>query len=214
MLCFTDWRDSLNDIEPLAKSILDFWVGEIDDAGLASPEKRQRWFKKDPEFDMSVKRIYGSYLETAFMGAFDRWTTTTAGTTAVIILMDQFPRNIYRDLPKAFHWDKKALSLALKAIDERQHLKASVTYANFMLLPTMHSEELAVQELGVNAYKEILTHQTSDAAKEMVQASLDYAIRHLEIIKKYGRFPHRNQILGRESTDEELAFLKEPGSSF
>ena len=201
------------ELEPLAKSILDFWCGDLDEGGSASPEKKLRWFKKDPEFDDSIKRLYSSYLETAFMGAYDRWTETLGGTAAAIILMDQFPRNIYRGSPKSWQWDKKAIALSLMAIDKGDHLKAPASWAYFIMMPTMHSESLDFQEIGVRGFT-TLAEQHKGEAKTTFENALGYAISHRDIVARFGRFPHRNDILGRESTTEEIDFLKEPGSSF
>ena len=200
-------------MEPLAESILDFWFGKLDDDGLAAESKKSCWFKKDASFDASIKRRFESYLETALMGAYDRWTSSAGGTTALIIMLDQFPRNIYRGSGKSFHWDKKALAISTKAIDDGLISELPASWAYFVLMPTMHSEDLAMQDLCVKMM-ESLGASHKEGAKKMFEVALDYAIQHRDIIARFGRFPHRNELLARESTKEELSFLATKGSSF
>ena len=199
--------------EPLVTQILDFWFGQLDSEGGVAPDKSQQWFTKDPIFDARIKRLFGDYLETASMGALDRWTSSIEGTTALIVMLDQFPRNIFRGNERSFRCDKKALSICLAAIDNGQLWQAPTAYAYTMLMPAMHSEHLDIQNKGVECFS-ILTEKSEGSAKTMMTNALDYAKRHRDIIEKFQRFPHRNTILGRESTREEEAFLQTPGSSF
>ena len=131
-----------SNLDPLVSSILDFWFGELDQDGASSSEKSSRWFKKDPEFDSSINRIYGSYLETAAMGAYDRWTSSIEGSAALIVLLDQFSRNIFRGEAKAWIFDPKALSITLMLLERGDILKAPAAYAYFMLLPTMYNTDI------------------------------------------------------------------------
>lgn len=189
-------------MEPLAQGILDFWCGSLDEHGDAPQAKKDQWFRKDDSFDAQVSRRYKAYLETAFMGAQDRWLETPGGAAAAIILVDQFPRNIYRGQAKAFGFDAKALGLCLLALSKGQHLKAPATYGYFIVMPTMHSETLRYQDEGIKAFTELVDlHQGS--AKETLKSALGYAQAHREIIARFGRFPHRNALLGRENTSEE-----------
>lgn len=201
------------ELEPLAQDILKFWFGTLDKTGAVMPEKSKRWFQKDVAFDQDIARRFDEYLMPGVWGAFDRWLENDLGRVALIVLLDQFPRNIYRGQPKSFYFDQKALHLSRDCIQSKQFLKLATPYAYFTLMPTMHSELLEAQELGIESFKELLA-VTDEGQKALISAALDYAIRHRDIVARFGRFPHRNEILGRESTAEEMDFLKEPGSSF
>ena len=178
-----------------AHSITHFWFEEC------TP---QDWFKKNPEFDLNIKERFGEWTEKALLGQIDSWAAEPTPRLALILLLDQFTRNIYRDTPRAFSGDEMALALTLRAIDEGQlDAEESQTKRQFLLMPMMHSEELEIQEQSLPLFRQ----HTS----EMVY---DYAVRHRDIVKRFGHFPHRNALLGRPSTAEEISFLEEPGSSF
>ena len=197
----------------MAEAILDFWFGALRDDGTVAPAKQELWFKKDPAFDQLVAKRYRETIDLAFMGAFDRWTTTPRGTLAVLLLVDQFPRQIHRGTERAFAYDKKALATAWTAATNGAHLQLPVVMGYFMLMPLMHSEFANVQELAVTSFQQLLA-ASSAVLKPLIANALRYAERHQEVIARFGRFPHRNAVLRRVSTAEELAFLKEPGSSF
>jgi uncharacterized protein (DUF924 family) len=199
--------------EPLIQSIHNLWFGELDAAGQAKPEKVRQWFTKDPAFDQVIRKRFQEYVDPAFMGALDRWTKDDAGLVALIVLLDQFPRNMFRDTPRAFAYDKKALATAGVALQDDRFLAMPALYAYFCLMPTMHSEKLEVQDIGLEAFTRL--EQNVDAVhKELIGTARRFAQAHRDIIARFGRFPHRNQILGRDTTPEEAAFLLEPGSSF
>ena len=201
------------DLEPLAESILKFWFTTISTDGKVAAEVSDRWFKKDLEFDRLIDRKYGSYMEAASWGAFDRWSLHPDGLTALIILLDQFPRNLFRNQAKSFYFDSKALAFAKHSLEQETVLKVPTLMGYFQLMPFMHSESLEDQTDGLHAFEEL--HQASQpGAKNMIASAIKFSHAHRDIIEKFGRFPHRNQSLGRSSTDAELAFLKTPGSSF
>lgn len=200
------------EIEPLAQSVLDFWFGPLSEDGTPSDsEKSARWFRKDADFDREIEKKFAEYMEAASWGGFDLWSRSPEGITALIVLMDQFPRNLYRNQARSFYFDARALSFAQQVVAQKWHLSLPTAYAYFCLMPFMHSESLSMQEAGIEAFKEL--NQASHS-HSMVRAALDYAIAHRDIIARFGRFPHRNEILGRESTAEEIEFLKKPGSRF
>ena len=201
-------------MEPLTREILDFWFGEPDDQGMPPADKVERWFKKNAEFDDEIRRRFASYLETARMGALDRWTEGDAGSVALIVLLDQFPRNIYRGDSRSFLYDKKALSLTRLLIDSGRLTGMPGIHAYFCLMPAMHAEDEAVQNEGITLFDEAAARAESPAVEQMLRAAHGYAVQHRDIIARFGRFPHRNSILGRPSTPEEEAFLQTPGSSF
>jgi len=199
--------------EPLIQAIHKLWFGPLHAQGQVAPEKQLQWFRKDPEFDALIRKHYLEYVDHAFMGGFDRWTLQDEGLVALIILLDQFPRNMFRDTPRAFTYDKKALSSIYAAMKDDRYLKMPTVFAYFCLMPTMHSEFLDVQDKGLEAFGKLLA-QTNGPNRDLVAGALQFAEAHREIIARFGRFPHRNALLGRTSTAEEIGFLQEPGSSF
>lgn len=193
-------------MEQKAQDILDFWFGD-------GTEYREEWFKKDPAFDERIRERFGEDLERAIRGEYDGWAKTANGRLALIILLDQFSRNLFRDSPKAWAQDKKALDLALEAIGNGQDLQVDTLRRMFFYLPLQHSEDLGIQELSLQKHAEMLKEGGGDPNSREAM-TLGYAERHHVIIERFGRFPHRNKILGRESTPEEIEFLKQPNSSF
>jgi len=185
----------------LARAILDFRFGAPGLDGYGAD--RKIWFEVDPAFDAEVARRFAADLEKAAAGAHDAMAAAPDGALALTILLDQFPRNIHRGTPSAFAYDGKALSVARRALDAGHDRALPAFQRGFLYLPFEHSEEIADQERSVDLFR---AH--GDATM------FDYAIRHRDVIARFGRFPHRNAILGRESTPEEADFLKQPGSSF
>jgi uncharacterized protein (DUF924 family) len=176
------------------EDVLSFWFEEI------SPDS---WFKKDDDFDETLRARFGSTVEAALAGELDSWADTLEGCVALILVLDQFPRNIYRGTPRAFGGDDRALELSQRCV-ERGYLNTDHTgWRSFMLMPMMHSEDLEVQEASLPLFDELTNPRTHG-----------FAVRHRDIVARFGRFPHRNAILGRPSTDAEVAFLEQPGSSF
>lgn len=187
-----------------AQNILDYWFGELDSNGMPKNDKSDLWFGKSEQTDQYLTENYQALLEQAKLGQLDNWLSSNDSTMALILLLDQFSRNIYRDTPKMYEADEKALIIAKNFIPSAM----PTIYRVFTYMPLMHSENLADQNLCVQLFQNMV-----DEGHPM-QNNLDYAIKHRDIIAKFGRFPHRNQILGRESTSEEIEFLKQPGSSF
>lgn len=179
---------------PSADEILDFWFG---------PEGRARWFDPDPAFDAACGRRFGPSVEAAASGRLQAWAMDPRGCLALCLLLDQLPRNVWRGTPKAFAYDAHARRVAGHAVAAGLDRTLRPEERLFVYLPFEHSESLADQERSV-----ALMGELGDPGW------LDYAMRHRDIIARFGRFPHRNAILGRESTPEELAFLRQPGSSF
>jgi len=164
----------------------------------AGPEK---WFKKDPAFDQAIAARYGSAVEQAMTGALDHWSETPTGSLALVLVLDQFTRNIWREDARAFSGDGKALSVAERAIETGQDFLISLEDRQWLYMPFMHSESLDVQRRGLVYFKDRLEDPNT----------FDFAVLHWEIIEKFGRFPHRNELLGRETTSEEQVFLDEGG---
>ncbi len=187
------------------EAILKFWFGEQESADYGKPQKF--WFIKDLERDRQIKEIFEPIYLQAKAAELDRWREEASSCLALIIVLDQFPRNIYRGQPQAFATDAQALALARYAIAKGYDRVLLPVQRWFLYLPYEHSENLADQETAVKLFSSLKDNPNS-------QSSIAYAEGHLKIIKDFGRFPHRNQILGRESTPEEIEFLKQPGSGF
>lgn len=191
-------------------AILDFWFGDLALNPLANSQK---WFTKSPSFDAEIRERFGSWLDDAETGAFDDWAKTPIGALALVILCDQFSRQIHRGSDRAFASDAKALRTAQIAIAHGFHKKLFVMQRYFLYMPYEHSEDLNNQTQCIELFRELFNDAAGEE-KTFVASGLDYAIRHHDIIKAYGRFPHRNETLGRESTAREIQFLKQPGSYF
>jgi uncharacterized protein (DUF924 family) len=174
--------------------VLAFWFEEI------QPES---WFRKDPSFDTLVDARFGQAVAQALAGKLDHWADDARGCLALILLLDQFTRNIYRDTPRAFSGDEMALALSLRCVERGYIDHPLMAWRQFMLMPMMHSEDITIQDRSLPLFKA----HTGDM-------TYDYAVRHRDIVARFGRFPHRNHILGRPNSDDETAFLTEPGSSF
>lgn len=180
----------------LADDVCHFWFEEIEHAS---------WFKKDPEFDEQLRQRFGPALDAAKCGGLDHWCNCATGYLGLIILLDQFSRNIYRESPQAFAADAKALQLTLTAIDSGLDQELSPQQRSFMYLPLRHAEDLAMQQLGLEKTHELNALGFGDDK---------YALNHLEIIERFGRFPHRNHVLGRDSTSVEQAYLADGKAGF
>ena len=176
------------------EKILNFWFKECNPG---------EWFKKNNDFDQMIKNRFYSAIEDAIEGKLDCWEETETGCLALIILLDQFTRNVFRDTPRAFAGDERALALSQLCFNNDYLTNLDIHRRQFMLMPMMHSENLAVQDASLPLFK-----------KYASKKDYKYAEKHRDIIARFGRFPHRNVILGRNSTNEELEFLKQPGSSF
>ncbi len=174
--------------------VLSFWFSE---------ETQPKWWVKEDAFDAQMRERFGTALEAAQSGALDHWADTPEGALALVILLDQAPRNIHRGTPRAFAADAKALATARAAIARGFDAALPADRRNFLYMPFQHSEQLQDQDRGVELF-----------AANDVADGLKFMIAHRNIIARFCRFPHRNAILGRASTPEELDFLQQPGSSF
>ncbi len=207
-----DEQDTAN-IPEEARSILEFWFRgrEADDPGLDS--RMKQWFGSDEVFDSEIREAFSDEVERAASGQHRDWITTPRGRLAVILLLDQFPRNIHRGSAAAFSHDGKALALTLDGI--RQGLDRHLTPLEraFFYMPLQHAENLKVQALAVKAYNG-LAELVDDTRRETFQTMAEFAELHHDIIERFGRFPHRNGVLGRPNTGDENAYLGDDAPSF
>ncbi len=195
--------------------VLRFWFGDLCEGELPDKEKQMTWWMKSEEFDDLVRRKFEKHVLLAEKGELSHWLETPLGTAAFIVVIDQFSRNIYRDTPGAFSRDALALRACLEGIEKGFDRDLHPMHRVFFYLPLMHSENPEIQDLSVEKYSALENEYTPHPQiRETLACSTDFAGRHFDIIKRFGRYPHRNAALGRESTPEETEFLKEPGSSF
>ena len=188
-------------LPPRARAVLDFWFGP-------SPHQvRDEWFRKDAGFDERIRAEFGDDIAAAVAGKFGEWCATPHGALARVIVLDQFTRNTYRDTPLAFAGDPGALATANEAVERGFDRSLDFYERWFLYLPFEHSEEAHMQERSLALFGALSEEMGNRDA-------LDWAEKHAVIVRRFGRYPHRNAILGRASTPEEIAFLNEPGSRF
>lgn len=194
-------------------TVLDFWFGEqTGDAEIAQSQKKL-WWSKDDAVDADIRNRFGALVDTAAAGRLQAWATEPRGRLALILLFDQFPRNMYRDTPRAFAHDSQARELALAGIACGADRSLRAIERVFFYLPLEHAEMPELQDRCVALFT-ALAAGVPEGDRKTFAGYVDYAVRHRDVIHRFGRFPHRNRILGRGSTPEETAFLKQPGSSF
>jgi uncharacterized protein (DUF924 family) len=184
-----------------AADVLAFWFGAADVA-------RDEWFRKDPDFDARIRDRFGALVEQALAGGLADWEGAAGAALARVLLLDQFTRNIFRDTSRAFDGDAQALALARSMVARGADQALPPLRRVFTYLPFEHAEDEAAQRESLRLFGALA------AAHPALASYDDYARRHAAVIERFGRFPHRNAILGRASTPEEIAFLREPGSSF
>ncbi len=176
------------------QDVLDFWFKE------STP---QQWFKKDPNFDRQITERFTETWARASRCELFAWREHSMGRLAEILVLDQFSRNIFRDRPESFSQDSLALALAQEAVRTEDLSKIAIPARGFFYMPYMHSESVAIHQEALTLFRQ-----------PGLESNYDFEVRHLEILRKFGRYPHRNAILGRTSTAEEIEFLNQPGSSF
>ena len=175
------------------QNVIDFWMK-------AGPGK---WFQADDDFDAEISIQFGDWVVAAAQGKLDFWASEPEGAVAFVILLDQFPRNMYREDARAYGFDGRALRASREAIGRGDDLKLDESLRRWLYMPFMHSEDLSAQDEGLRYFSERL--DDADTYK--------FAIVHADVIRRFGRFPHRNEVLERASSDEEIAFLETGGFS-
>jgi uncharacterized protein (DUF924 family) len=200
-------------MEDQSESVLAFWFGPPGSATAVAGRQRSLWFGKSPENDRAVAEHFAATLLAATAGEFDHWTHTPRGRLSLVIVLDQFPHHIHRDRPQAFSTDPQALALSLAALAAGEDRQLAPIERVFLYLPLEHAESINMQDLSVSLYEKLAREATADE-RALFDNFLDYARRHRDVVSRFGHFPHRNAILGRASTPDELEFLKQPGSRF
>ena len=192
-----------------ALAVLDFWFGPPDDPGHAQP--RPQWFQKDDAFDAQIRQRFGPLIERALIGDIDDWLTRPVAplpALALVIVLDQFTRNAFRGTARAFAGDAMALQTARALVASGADRSLTGVQRQFAYLPFEHAEDLSHQRTSVQLF-----HQLGQDEPTLT-GLVEWAQKHLDIVARFGRFPHRNAALGRASTAEEAAFLLTPGSGF
>jgi uncharacterized protein (DUF924 family) len=187
-----------------AQDVLDFWFAEANAA---------HWFSTDAGFDAQIRERFGEAAEAAAADRLDDWAATPSGWLALLILLDQFPRNLYRNDPRAWAADASAQRVALSGLARGDDRQLPAVQRVFAYLPLEHAEDPALQRRSVALF-EALAAEAEPGWRALFEDYLDYARRHHQVIARFGRFPHRNAVLGRPSTPEELHYLAQPGAGF
>jgi uncharacterized protein (DUF924 family) len=194
-------------VPDIIDEIHDFWFGELDENGLCASDRSALWFGANDTTDTHCRARFGAALAQALRGELDRWAETDRGLIALIVLLDQFSRNIHRGTAQAFAGDPHALALAQEAIHDGRHRQLPLIHRVFLYLPLEHCEDLAVQEQAVALFTALAQSTSLPQFEQFTR----YAAAHRDVIARFGRFPHRNAILGRASSAAELAWLAAHG---
>ena len=197
----------------LAHDVVAFWFGESLQAAPAGIEAAKRWFRYDPDFDAQILSRFGDLPEQAAAGNLDSWMEAPESALARLIVLDQFPRNLYRLDSRAFAFDPLAAAGSEAAIERGFDVRLHPLQALFMYLPLEHAEDIRRQDLAVRLFEALCTRAPAGREADF-ERSLDYARRHRDVIARFGRFPHRNTLLGRAGTVEEEQYLAQGGERF
>lgn len=195
------------------QDLLHWWFGQGTSATEIAAEKQRLWFGYRPQQDAEARERFGALVEQALNGELQDWAELPEGWLALVLLLDQLPRMIHRDTPRAFAGDERAQQLVRDGLAHGGDMLLSPIQRVFIYLVLEHAENLVVQDLAV-AHFTALRDIAAEHEQALFRDFLDYAERHREVISRFGRFPHRNAILGRDSSDAEQSFLQQPGSSF
>jgi len=200
------------------RQILAYWFSDLDDDTSLNMDLPlfRRWFGKDDSTDREIRERFEPVYLRAVRDEYNEWEDTPLGRLALVILFDQFPRNMYRETPGAFETDPRALALCLRSIEDGCDKKLNLIQRLFLYMPMMHSESVEIQEKSKHYFGMLVeaARQRNPANADFFNYSYEYAVKHYVIIERFGRYPHRNQALGRKSTAAEIEFLKGPDSSF
>ena len=195
------------------EDVLDFWFGQPGSAADVAARQSKLWFGKSADNDRQVTERFAGTLAAAGAGQLDHWALAPRKRLALIVVLDQFPHHIHRNHGQSFAYDAQSLALAQAMIENGDAARVAPIERVFVYLPLEHAESLALQDQSVALYAQLAAE--ADAAERLLfEGFLDYAAKHREVIARFGRFPHRNALLGRTSSADEIAFLQQPGSRF
>ena len=195
------------------KDVTSFWFRDATRSPEALERRSAAWFSAEPAFDSECVTRFAASLEDAARGALDDWAGTPQGRLALVVLLDQMPRNIHRGSPAAFAHDAQAAAHCIAGIESGQDRLLHPVERVFLYMPLQHAEDLGLQRRSVEQF-ESLTAEVDDAWRDRFAENAHYARLHRDIVERFGRFPHRNRVLGRESTEEELSYLADGAPTF
>ena len=195
------------------ESILNFWFGDKLDTVEAIIERSAVWYVTDSSFDEQIRERFGELLSLAQQGQLSDWLKEPRSCLALVVVLDQFPRNLYRESPRSFVFDRMALQVAVNAIDRGFDLELAPIESTFLYLPFEHDEDIESQNRCVSLFQGLVNRSPSELRRQF-ESSLSFAVRHRDVIERFGRFPHRNRLLARRSTEEELRYLESGGETF
>ena len=199
--------------DPRIATVLEFWLGAPMPTDASALTRQPLWFTKSDALDQESRSRFGDWVRDARAGRLDGWAETAHGRLALVVLLDQFSRNAWRGQPESFAGDAQALALALAAQDNG-HWEAVAPLARFFLaLPLEHAEDPALQARSVALFQQLVAQATPET-QPVLAGALDYAEQHQDVVARFGRFPHRNAVLGRASTEQEKTYLAQPGAGF
>lgn len=196
-----------------AKAILDYWFGDLDHSPAYFRQRNPMWFMGGKKVDEEIRGRFAEDVELAAAGKLSRWETTPRGLLALVVLLDQFALNLYRDQAQGYVYSDRAIPLALKALERGWHRTLTPAEKTFLYMPLEHAEDLGHQARCVGLFTELRAAAPAELAQAM-DGSLDYALRHYRVVQRFGRFPHRNEALGRQSSAAEKAFLQSEEAPF
>lgn len=191
----------------LVDNIHEFWFGPLDDTGICAQDRNPLWFAASDETDRTCRERFGSWVERALAGELDEWEQRDEALVALVLLLDQFTRNIYRGSAGAFSGDQRALELAQRTIESGRYQRLPAIHQVFLYMPLEHCEDPGVQEECVTLFEEL----AAVTGNPQIGSFTRYAVAHRDVIAQFGRFPHRNALLGRESSAAELEHLRTHG---
>jgi uncharacterized protein (DUF924 family) len=206
-----DLREARRMDETTPEDVIRFWLGEPGAPPLA---QAARWWKKDDALDKEIRARFEATLERGVRGELEGWQTSPRGRLALVLLYDQLSRNMFRGTARSFAQDPLARAAATKAFEAGDEQVLAPVEVGFLLMPFMHAEDLELQRRCIVGFEKLRDAASDDALRANFASSAEFGLKHEAIIARFGRFPHRNAIVGRTSTPEEEAFLEQPGSSF
>lgn len=200
--------DSTHTLPPAALPVLTYWLGDDPLRDWPEPHRGDLWFRGGAEVDANIRTQFGPLVDEAVAGGLRDWEAAPMARLALILLLDQFTRNMYRGQARAFAGDARAQALTQRTLDAGEDDTLPRAGRLFVYMPLMHAETLAQQEACVACIERLHAGATG-AVKDILADNLRYAVLHRDIVARFGRFPHRNAVLGRESTAAEIEFLKD-----
>jgi len=184
-----------------------FWFGDLDASGMSPGDRQKLWFKPSPETDEECRQRFGALVEEALQGGLTGWQGSDRGIVALVLLLDQLTRNIYRGSARVFAGDSRALALSRHYIAGMHHLSLPPVHQVFLFMPLEHSEDIAAQNQCVALFESL----SASTGLQAIEGFARYAVAHRDVIARFGRFPHRNELLGRDSSPDEIDHLKTHG---